>query len=165
MTRTQACNLARALLLRLDAGHSTDGGDVRDAKSPTTASEQRSVVAGAGQLAQLLHAVCGLQRAHRARLGAHHERVRAGTAVLVADAAQQVDVGDTGRREERGVPTDEIVQQQHTVEVVAGVDRAPAPSVAAWPRLALELTAQALEGGGGEPALRPPADAPQQVNA
>src|SRR6476646_9396822 len=125
MTRTQACNLARG----------APWGDWMPVILPMAGTRGRSVVAGAGQLAQLLHAVRGLQRTHGARLGAHHERVRAGTTVLVADAAQKV------------------VQQQHPVEVVAGFDGGPALVVVPRPQLALELAAQALECGGREHAL------------
>src|SRR4051812_30251630 len=61
--------------------------------------------------------------AHGARLRAHDEALGAGTVGPVAHASQQFAVGDTGRGEEHVVAGDEVVDGEHLVEVVAGVER------------------------------------------
>src|ERR687886_686737 len=72
---------------------------------------------------QLAEPVVALDDADRAALGAHHERVSAGAAGAVADAAQELAVGDPGGDEEDVVAPDEVVRAEHPVEVVPGVQR------------------------------------------
>ena len=58
---------------------------------------------------QLVEPVAGVDEAHRARPGAHDERLGAGAARLEADALQELAVGDAGGGEEAVVALDEVV--------------------------------------------------------
>ena len=95
-------------------------------------------------------------RAHDDRLG------RRRRAAAVADALQDVAVGDAGGREEAVVAADEVVLVQLAVEVVAGVERGLALVVVARPEAADEAAADRLDRGGGDDALGRAADPPQQ---
>src|SRR5438874_817516 len=86
-------------------------------------------------------------------------------AVLVADAVEQVAVCDAGRGEEDVVAGNEPVDLQDLVEVVAGLERAPALILVARPQPAEELAAHALDRGGGQDALGRAAYAPEQIDA
>ena len=55
----------------------------------------------------------------------------------VADAAQQLAVGDAGGDEERVVPGDQVVGVQHPVEVVPGVEGLASLRRRPWARAGL----------------------------
>ena len=115
--------------------------------------------AGRRELLELVVAVEGLDGAHRARLGAHHHRLGRRAEVGEAHALQEVAVGDGRRREVAVVALDEVVGREDSVNVVAlGLGEGPL-GLAAGVQDALDLSAEALERGGGDDALGSPADA------
>ena len=61
-----------------------------------------------------------------------------GTVAPVANALEQLAVGDAGGREVHVVAADEIVDGEHLVEVVPEVERGAALVVVAGPRADLE---------------------------
>src|SRR5262245_28445409 len=73
---------------------------------------------------ELLPLVRGLDLADRARLRAHHERLRARAVAPVAHALQQVAVADAAGAEEDVVAGHEVVGGERLVEVVAQIGRA-----------------------------------------
>src|SRR5207237_181621 len=83
----------------------------------------------------------------------------------VVDALKQLAVGDSGGGEEGVVAGDEDVGGQHLFQVVALVDGGLPLLVVAGPEPTLDLTAHALEGGGGDDALGGAADAEEGVRA
>src|ERR1044072_5080369 len=103
--------------------------------------------------------MAGLDPAHRARARAHHQRFGAGAGAAVANALQDVAVGDAAGGEEDVVAGAEVVGCEDPVEVVAGVDRGAALLVVARPEPAEQLSpprpARARAGGraarGGAP--------------
>src|SRR5215204_2483654 len=113
---------------------------------------------GAAQLMPGLDQADGARdRAHRQRLGQH----------LVgpeADPAQELAVGDAGGGEEDVVAPDQVVDGEHLVEVVAGVEGGPALVVVAGPEAAVHGAVEALEGAGGDHRLGGAADADQHVD-
>ena len=82
----------------------------------------------------------------------------------VLHAAQQLAVGDAGGDEE-DVTAHEVVDVQHAVEVVPGVEGLLPLVVVLRPELALQRTAHALERAGGDDPLRRATDAQEQVDA
>src|SRR4029453_3870745 len=73
--------------------------------------------------------------------------------------------GDAGGGEEDVVPPDQVVDVQHLVQVVAGVEGGPALVVVAGPQAAVHGAVEALEGAGGDHRLGGAADADQHVDA
>src|SRR5262245_52329406 len=114
---------------------------------------------------ELREGVRRLDAPERARAGAHHERVRDGAVARVADAAEQRARGHARRRDEEVVACDEVVRGQHLLGVVAGGDQLLALGVVTRPEPPLEGTAERLDGGGRNDALRRAADAHQQVRS
>src|SRR5215208_6792424 len=109
--------------------------------------------------------VAGRDAPHRTRARAHHQRLgRRARRTLVAHALQDVAVGDTGGGEEAVVAPDEVVDGQHLLEVIAGVERGLALLVVARPQPAEQLAADALKRRGRDHALGGPADSPQHVD-
>src|SRR5215208_5233913 len=109
------------------ASRSTDN---RFVFGPATSSDQapgpkgavRLPVPGAYDLTQLGAIVGRLDTAHRAGAGAHHQGLGRGvTVVQVADAVEQVAVGDAGGREEDVVAGNQIVGVENPAQVVPGV--------------------------------------------
>ena len=86
-------------------------------------------------------------------------------AAVVADAVEQVAVGDAGGGEEAVLAGDEVVEMQDPVEVVAGCASPARLSLVARPEAPDDRAAEALDRGGREHALRGAADAPQEVDA
>src|SRR3954468_15718168 len=78
--------------------------------------------------------------------------------------AQQLAVGDAGRDEE-ALAGDEVVGGEHATEVVPGVEGLLPLLVVLGPQPALDDTAGALDGAGGDDPPRCPADAEEQVDA
>ena len=77
--------------------------------------------------ADLVEAVVGLDPAHSAGLGAHDDRVRAGVAARhVADAVDQVAVGDARGDEQGLVGADQVVGVEDLVDIEAGLGGAAA---------------------------------------
>ncbi len=106
----------------------------------------------------------GVHAAHGAGAGAHHQRLGGGTVAAVANALEDVAVGDAGGGEEDVLAGAEVVGGEHAVEVVAGVDRRLALTVIARPEAAEQLPTHRLQGGGGEHALGRAADPPEQIH-
>src|SRR5699024_3085993 len=102
---------------------------------------------------------------YRARLGAHHDRLRRGTTGAVVRAAQQIPVGDPRRAEEHVVPTDQIVGGQYAIDVVSRRDDLLPLGVVLGPELRLEFTAEALHRARRDDSLRSATDAEQHVHA
>src|SRR5664279_5079912 len=86
-------------------------------------------------------------------------------AAAVADALQQLAVGNAGGDEEHVVRTHEIIRGQHAGQVVPGVEGALALLVVTGPQPALDDAAQALHRTGRDDAFRGATDAEQQVHA
>src|SRR4051794_19339148 len=98
-----------------------------------TPGPMRSAELDGTELPQLLQPVTGVDAAHGARLRPHHQRLCGGTAAVVADAPQELAVGDAGGREEAVVAGHEVVGGEHLVEVVAALDGGGALAVVAGP--------------------------------
>jgi hypothetical protein len=81
------------------------------------------------------------------------------------DAAHELAVSDAGGGEEAVVAAHEIVGGEDGVEVVTRLDGCGAFLVVAGPQPALQLSAHALEGGGGDHAFGRASDAEQDVGA
>ena len=64
-----------------------------------------------------------LNGTHGTRGGTHNQRLGGHNVLAVANAAQQLTVGDTGCGKEAVVAGDQVVGGQHAVEVVAGFQR------------------------------------------
>src|SRR6185436_12167765 len=105
-----------------------------------------------------------MDAADRARAGPHDERFSRGARAAVADALQDVAVGDAGGREEDVLPRAEIIGSEDPVEVVASIDRGGALLVVARPETAQHLAAHRLQCGSREDSLRRAADPPEQVD-
>src|SRR5918995_5822471 len=117
------------------------------------------------QLSDLLGRVVGGDSPHGAGAGAHHDRLGLDAGAADADAAQEDAARDAGRGDEDILARDQIVGREHAVDVVAGVDELLALHVVAWPQLALNGAAQALDRRGGDNALWGAPDPHQHVHA
>src|SRR5690606_19826010 len=95
-------------------------------------------------LLQLLESVLGLDEPDGARPRAHHERLGGGPALLVADALQQLPIGDAGCGEEAVVASHQTIGVQDLVEVVTGVDGRLALGVVTRPQPTLDGAAHGL---------------------
>src|SRR5689334_16305976 len=124
----------------------------------------KSAVALAGDRAELAAVVARVDAAHGAGAGAHHQRFGGGAGPAVADALEDVAVGDTGGGEEDVLAGAEVVGGEDLVEVVAGVEGSRALLIVARPEAAEQLPAHRLQGGGGDHALGRAADPPEQVD-
>ena len=123
-----------------------------------------SAVALADDRPQLRAVVGRLDPAHGARARAHHQRLGRRPGAAVADALEDVAVGDAGGGEEDVLPRAEIVAGQHPVEVVAGVDRRLALVVVAGPEPSQQLAAHRLQRRRREHALGRAADPPEEID-
>src|SRR5262245_62377776 len=85
-----------------------------------------------------------------ARTGAHHQRLRLGTAGPVPDARQQFAVGDAGGGEERVLGGDQVAGREHAGQVVPGGERLLPLGLVARGETALDGAAQALDRAGGD---------------
>src|SRR6187551_3956758 len=92
-----------------------------------------SAVALADDRPQLGAIVARMDAAHRAGTGAHHQRFGSGPRTAVANALQDVAVGDAAGGEEDVVTGAEVVGCEDTVEVITRVDRRAALLVVARP--------------------------------
>src|SRR5918994_7449196 len=121
----------------------------------------RSPVSATDDLPELRAIVGRLHPADRSGAGTHHQRLgRRVPVVAVADAIEQVAVGDAGRGEEDVVPPDQVVGVEYPVEVVAGVDRRPSLLVVTRPEPTEDPAAHAFDRRRGEDPLRSPTDTP-----
>src|SRR5690606_30980091 len=120
----------------------------------THATRRRSDEAAAGDLAQLGAVVRRPHGAHRARARPHDQRLgRRLPPGEVANALQELAVGDAGGGEEDVLTRDEAVDVEYLVEVVAGRDRFVALAIVARPETAEDRPPQALDRRGGDHAL------------
>ena len=83
--------------------------------------------------------MAGLDAADGARARAHDQRLGGRAGAAVADALEDVAVGDAGGGEEDVLAGAEVVGGEDAVEVVAGVDRRLALAVVAGPEAAEQL--------------------------
>src|SRR5260221_11146130 len=104
--------------------------------------------------------MAGLDTTHGARTGAHHERFGAGAGAAVADALQDVAVGNTAGGEEDIIARAEVIRREDAVEIVAGIDRRAALPVVAGPEAAEQLPPPRLHPPVGNKPLGRPADSP-----
>ena len=105
-----------------------------------------------------------LDAADGAGAGAHHQRFGGRAFAAVADALEDVAVGDAGGGEEDVLAGAEVVGCEDLVEVVAGVDRGAPLLVVARPEPSQELAAHRLQRRRREHALGGAADPPEEVD-
>src|SRR4029077_9645156 len=98
----------------------------------------------ADDLAELAPVVGRLHAAHGAGAGAHHQRFGGCAFAAVANALEDVAVGDAGGGEEDVLARAEVVGCEDLPEVVALVDRGAALVVVAGPEAAEQLPAPRL---------------------
>src|SRR3954454_14953168 len=132
----------------------------------STAAWWPLAVASPHDLPQLRAVMGGLHSPHGAGAGAHHQRLGGRVAVVqIADAVEQVAVGDARRGEEDVVAADQVVGVEHPLEVVARVLCGLSLVLVARPEPAEDTAAEALDRGRREHAFGGPANAPQEIDA
>ena len=114
-------------------------GAARPARAPDPVRPAGLSELDGAELGQLGQGMARVDLAEGARLRAHDEGLGGRAVVVVADALEQLAVGDAGRGEEAVVPRDEVVGREHLVEVVAGVERRGALVLVAGPQPTLDL--------------------------
>src|SRR5918999_690768 len=100
-----------------------------------------------------------------ARVRPHHHRVRPRAVGLVADAAEQGPVGDTGGREEHLLAGDEVLGRQGAVQAVAAVEEGLSLPVISGIQLSLDRSADAGERAGSDHSFGRAAHTHQDVGA
>ena len=134
--RSSSCAQAEAALRRAERA---PDGRRRAAQRLSASGAAVQVKSMALYSASLASGWRGVDLAQRARLRAHDERLGGGPEVVVADALEQLAVGDPGGGEEAVVPAHQVVGGEHRVEVVAGLDGRRRSLVVAGPQASLDL--------------------------